>query len=77
MNTASRIQSMCNEHGVKILMSKDLLDQLQLPPHGFNPQRVGMIELKGKRQKTELYTFEETRNTEALVPSIEPAEPSS
>lgn len=77
MNTASRIQSMCNEHGVKILMSKDLLDQLQLPPHGFNPQRVGMIELKGKRQKTELYTFEETRITEALVPSIEPAEPSS
>ena len=57
MNTTSRIQSVCNIYGVKILLSKTLLDRLNLPPHQFNPRRVGIIELKGKREKVELYTF--------------------
>lgn len=58
MNTTSRIQDLCNSYGVKILLSKELLDRLNLPPHDYNPERVGVIELKGKRQKVELYTFE-------------------
>jgi adenylate cyclase len=57
LNTASRIQSLCNGYGVKILLSKTLLDRLHLPPHSFNPNRVGIIELKGKRQRVNLYTF--------------------
>ena len=73
MNTASRIQSKCNDYGVKILMSKDLLDKLHLPPNGFHPQRVGMIELKGKTRKTELYTFEESSIAEELKSMIQPA----
>jgi adenylate cyclase len=68
MNTTSRIQSVCNKFRVKILFSKYLLDVLNLPPHDFTPKRMGIIELKGKRQKVELYTFEE--NIEQLVPSI-------
>ena len=60
MNTASRIQSMCNTYRVKVLLSKYLLDKLQLPPDGFQPQRVGIIGLRGKRQRVELYTFEES-----------------
>lgn len=60
MNTASRIQSMCNTYRVKILLSKYLLDKLHLPPHDFQPQRVGIIGLKGKRERVELYTFEES-----------------
>lgn len=60
MNTASRIQGVCNKFRVKILFSKELLDRLQLPPHGFTPKRMGIIELKGKRQRVELYSFEES-----------------
>lgn len=70
MNTTSRIQSVCNKFRVKILFSKYLLDVLNLPPHDFTPKRMGIIELKGKRQKVELYTFEE--NIEQLVPGMPP-----
>ena len=59
MNTTSRIQNLCNEYNVNILLSKYLMDKLNLPPHDHAPLRVGMIELKGKRNKIELYTFEE------------------
>ena len=58
MNTASRIQDLCNSYGVKILLSKNLLEILNLPPHDYKPERVGVIELKGKKNKVELYTFE-------------------
>jgi adenylate cyclase len=64
MNTASRIQSVCNQYGVRILLSKYLLDKLNLPPNSFHPQRVGSIELKGKRNKVELYTLEEFNDAE-------------
>lgn len=70
MNTTSRIQSVCNRYGVKVLLSKYLLDKLNLPPHGYRPHRVGMIELKGKRQKVELYTFEEFTRAKELRPLI-------
>lgn len=60
LNTTSRIQAVCNRYGVRILLSKYLLDKLQLPPHGLQLRRVGAIELKGKRQKVELYTFEDS-----------------
>lgn len=57
MNTTARIQSVCNKFRVKILITKYLLDKLHLPPDKYNPKRVGVIELKGKKQLVELYTF--------------------
>lgn len=57
MNTASRIQAQCNKFGVDILLSKTLLDKLKLPPDEFPRKRVGMIELRGKKQRVELYSF--------------------
>ena len=66
MNTTSRIQSVCNKFRVQILLSKYLLDKLNLPPHDLNPKRMGIIELKGKKQKIELYTFEESAEYESL-----------
>lgn len=57
LNTTSRIQNLCNAYSVDILLSKSLLDHLQLPPHDFRPHRVGLIQLRGKRQRMELYTF--------------------
>jgi adenylate cyclase len=57
MNTTSRIQAKCNQFGVDILLSKTLLDKLKLPPDEFHRKRVGMIELRGKKKKVELYSF--------------------
>lgn len=59
LNTAARIQSKCNEFGVKILLSKYLLDKLNIPPHGIEQKKIGDIDLRGKKEKVILYSLEE------------------
>ncbi len=70
LNTTARIQAVCNKFRVKILMSRYLLDKLNLPPNNFDLKRVGIIELKGKKHKVELYTFQsfmdDSENNEAI-----------
>ena len=56
LNSTSRIQSMCNELGVNILFSGNLLKKLMLKPNLFNPKRIGEIELRGKEEKLMLFT---------------------
>ncbi|MCB9287637.1 MAG: adenylate/guanylate cyclase domain-containing protein [Lewinellaceae bacterium] len=56
LNTAARIQSKCNDLGVNILLSKLLLDRLALPPHTFEPKKIGDMLLRGKQEKVVLYT---------------------
>jgi len=56
LNTTSRIQSKCNELGVNILLSKFLLDKLNLRPDAFTPKLMGDIILRGKEQSLSLYT---------------------
>ena len=56
LNTTSRIQSKCNELGVNILLSKFLLDRLNLRPDIFNPKLMGDILLRGKQRSLSLYT---------------------
>jgi adenylate cyclase len=57
LNTASRIQSKCNELGVDILLSKGLLDQLKLAPNQYQPRKIGEIPLRGKQYDVLLYTM--------------------
>ncbi len=59
LSTTSRLQDLCNEYGVKILLSKYLLDKLNIPPNDLAVKRVDLLELKGKQQKIEMYTFPE------------------
>ncbi|HQU59775.1 MAG TPA: hypothetical protein PLU64_11290, partial [Saprospiraceae bacterium] len=56
LNTAARIQSKCNELGVNILFSQFLLDKLSLPPHSFEPKKIGGMLLRGKQEQVVLYT---------------------
>ncbi len=56
VNTAAHIQAACNEHGVDILLSKDLLDVLVLPPSKWSLRSVGEVPLKGKLRSVTLYT---------------------
>jgi len=59
LNTTSRIQSMCNDFGVRLLISKRLLDKFGLPPNRLGTRKIGNISLKGKKKKVVLYTTEE------------------
>ena len=57
LNTTSRIQSKCNEMGVNILLSKFLLDKLNLEPGNYVPKLMGDIFLRGKERSLALYTI--------------------
>ena len=57
LNTAARIQSKCNELGVNILISKNLLAGLGSLPNAFNPREIGEIDLRGKQHSLMLYTL--------------------
>ncbi len=59
LNTTARMQSMCNEFGLKLLISKKLLDLIGMPPNRMDTRKIGNISLKGKKKKVVLYTIEE------------------
>ncbi|MCB0764475.1 MAG: adenylate/guanylate cyclase domain-containing protein, partial [Flavobacteriales bacterium] len=56
VNTAARIQNSCNAHGVDNLLSKELLDVLQLPS-SYVVREIGNIDLRGKRNAMSLWTI--------------------
>lgn len=61
LNTASRIEGLCNKHNVDLLLSKDLIDRL--PQHNdFLPKQIGEINLRGKSRDIMLYTVERSNN---------------
>ncbi|SMG06435.1 adenylate/guanylate cyclase domain-containing protein [Arenibacter troitsensis] len=55
LNTTARIQGLCNQYNVDILISRDLCQSLLLEPE-FRMQSLGRKELKGKEQDLELFT---------------------
>ncbi|RKN78356.1 adenylate/guanylate cyclase domain-containing protein [Ulvibacterium marinum] len=55
MNTTARIQSLCNEHGVDIIVSDHLLNHLNLGK-GFKIESLGEHILKGKEKKIGIST---------------------
>lgn len=57
LNTTARIQSKCNEYGVNMLISDDLLNAIKLETH--STKSLGHIELKGKAESVKLYAIEE------------------
>ena len=52
INTAARIQGMCNDYNKELLISKSLKDQL--PENGFAFEDMGSIPLKGKQSEVHL-----------------------
>ncbi|MCB2196175.1 MAG: adenylate/guanylate cyclase domain-containing protein [Bacteroidetes bacterium] len=60
INTAARIESMCNEYKQNFLISGDLYQIIKAPKE-FNCKEVGDIKLKGKRKSTSLYQVKQIR----------------
>ena len=57
INTASRIQGMCNSFEKDLIISESLKDRLSR--EGFEFEGLGSIELKGKQKTVYLYAVEE------------------
>jgi adenylate cyclase len=54
INTAARIEAMCNEYKQNLLISGDLYN-LMKDERDFNIKNVGNIKLKGKRKNVNIY----------------------
>ncbi|MDZ7605085.1 MAG: response regulator [Cyclobacteriaceae bacterium] len=57
LNTASRIEGLCNKHDVDLLLSKDLVDHLEINEN-YSPRRIGGINLRGKSTEIILFTID-------------------
>lgn len=55
INTTSRIRSACTDLNQKFLVSKDIIDILELPD--FQSENMGMVDLKGKNEMMELFAL--------------------
>ncbi len=49
LNTAARIQGLCNELGERLLVSSELASQLPMSPE-MNRREIGKVDLKGKAE---------------------------
>jgi adenylate cyclase len=58
LNTASRIQSLCNEMNTEILISNDLVKLINLSFLHKKVKSIGKINLRGKQEEIELVTLE-------------------
>lgn len=58
LNTASRIQSICNEYGEQLLISGELLNRMG-SPNGYRIEHIGQVQLKGKLEKIDVCALRE------------------
>ncbi|MCB0721743.1 MAG: adenylate/guanylate cyclase domain-containing protein [Ignavibacteriae bacterium] len=59
INTASRIQEECNTLGSNFLISREVLDIVELP-EAYRKELMGRFLLKGKEHEVEIYSVEES-----------------
>lgn len=57
VNTAARIKEKCGSLGAKILVSRELLDELSIANSHYTSERVGAFLLKGKEHEVELFSM--------------------
>lgn len=55
LNTTSRIQELCNKFNQKLIVSKDLLDLLNISEH-FSINEIGKLNLRGRSAPITLYS---------------------
>jgi adenylate cyclase len=63
LNTASRLQSECNNYNKKVLISEDLRGRFSNYPD-LNFELIGDIFLKGKEKKLNIYSVEENEDSD-------------
>ncbi len=56
MNTAARIRSMCNELDEPYMLSEDFMQDFH-QPFGYNIEKIGTMELKGRSEPVKLFSL--------------------
>lgn len=57
LNTTSRIQAKCNEFGVSLIVSEELLESISLNNDEFVSKKLGAVDLRGKNTKVNLFSL--------------------
>lgn len=57
LNTAARIEAVCNIYGEKLLVSKKLYDELARENSNYTYNKIAETQLKGKQGITEIYSI--------------------
>lgn len=60
LNTASRIEAVCNTYGEKLLVSKKLYDEIVKENSTYSYAKVAETQLRGKQGITEIYSINRT-----------------
>jgi len=58
LNTASRLQGLCNDYGKKMLISESIYTEIE-QKNTYNFNFIGNLQLKGKKQTVKIYAVEE------------------
>jgi len=56
INTAARLQSLCKDFSCNVLISRSLLDKMQLP-HDVQVEELGSVEVRGKTERLDVCTM--------------------
>ena len=56
MNTTARIRSMCNDLNQSYILSDDFMIDFH-PPHGYEIDKIGTMELKGRTEPVNLFSL--------------------
>ncbi len=73
VNTASRIESLSKHYGVRILLSQSCIQGLE-SPQDFHFRFLGMVRVKGKNEKVDIYECFDGDNTENAALKAETSE---
>ena len=70
LNTTSRIQARCNEFGVDLLISEELVDALNLSTSEYHTQKISEVNLRGRAKMVTLYTVTKRVLVKNIAPII-------
>jgi len=66
LNTAARIEALCNDYGAELLVSEDIISKIHLPV-GQRSHAVGKVNLRGKDKPVQLFEIKaDSRFTDSM-----------
>ncbi|MFA0964771.1 adenylate/guanylate cyclase domain-containing protein [Roseivirga sp. BDSF3-8] len=71
LNTAARVQSLCNSYQSELLVTKDLLERIVLPKE-LKARPMGKTELKGKLNMVEIYALYQSDKPGQIIEQSQP-----
>jgi adenylate cyclase len=64
LNAGSRIHDTCKKYGEDLLVSREVLDSLNMDQAGWSSERIGVIDLRGRQEAMALYSVKRTGRQE-------------